>query len=125
MAETRKLELPVLGMSCAACATAVERTLTKKAAGVIKANVNIATETADIEYDPTQTDPQALAAAGRHSLDVFRTGLFLSWGMTVALRLAAGAWWLDPTLTLAGVAILLGQGMLIERRRLVPALVPR
>ena len=68
---------------------------------------------------------QALAAAGRHSLDVFRTGLFLSWGMTVALRLAAHAWWLDPTLTLAGVAILLGQGMLIERRRLVPALVPR
>ncbi len=87
MAETRKLELPVLGMSCAACATAVERTLTKKAAGVIKANVNIATETADIEYDPTQTDPQALAAAVEKAgyklvLPATRTAEFPVVGMT-------------------------------------------
>ncbi|MCA1990173.1 MAG: heavy metal translocating P-type ATPase, partial [Desulfarculus sp.] len=89
MAETRKLELPVLGMSCAACATAVERTLTKKAPGVIKANVNIATETADIEYDPAQTDPQALAAAVEKAgyklvLPATKTADFPVLGMTCA-----------------------------------------
>lgn len=69
---------------------------------------------------------QAMAAAGRHSLDVFRTGLFLSWGVTVAFRLAPGAWWVDPVLTLAGIAILLGQGLLTDRRRLPQAaLAPR
>ncbi|MBW6396281.1 OpgC domain-containing protein [Roseomonas sp. HJA6] len=68
---------------------------------------------------------QLMAAAGRHSLDVFRTGLFLAWGVTVAFRLAPGAWWLDPVLTLLGVGILLAQGVLTERRRLPPALVAR
>lgn len=68
---------------------------------------------------------QAMAAAGRHSLDVFRTGLFLAWGVTVAFRLVPAAWWLDPGLTLAGIAILLGQALLMERRRMVPALVSR
>lgn len=68
---------------------------------------------------------QLMAAAGRHSLDIFRTGLFLAWGVTVAFRLAPGAWWLDPTLTLLGIAILLAQGVLTERRRLTPALVAR
>jgi len=83
------LELPVLGMSCAACATAVERTLTKKAPGVIKANVNIATETAAIEYDPAQTDPQALATAVDKAgytlvLPATRTAEFPVVGMTCA-----------------------------------------
>jgi hypothetical protein len=68
---------------------------------------------------------QAMAAGGRHSLDVFRTGLFLAWGVTVAFRLAPAAWWLDPLLTLAGLGILLGQGVLMDRRRLAPALAAR
>lgn len=68
---------------------------------------------------------QAMAAAGRNSLDIFRTGLFLSWGVTVAFRLAPGAWWLDPALTLAGIGILLAQGLLTERRRMTPALAAR
>ncbi len=68
---------------------------------------------------------QAMAAAGRHSLDVFRTGLFLAWGVTVAFRLAADAWWLDPVLTLTGIGILLGQALLMDRRRITPVLVPR
>lgn len=68
---------------------------------------------------------QAMAAAGRHSLDVFRTGLFLAWGFTVAYRLMPGAWWVDPVLTLLGIGILLGQGLLVDRRRMTPVLVPR
>jgi hypothetical protein len=69
---------------------------------------------------------QAMAAAGRHSLDVFRTGLFLAWGVTVAFRLAPGAWWLDPLLTVLGIGILLVQGLLTDRRRVAPmALAPR
>ncbi|WP_198372107.1 OpgC family protein [Roseomonas rosulenta] len=65
--------------------------------------------------------PQALAAVGRHSLDVFCIGLFLSWSVTAALRLNPGAWWLDPLLTLAGIGALVGFALLRERRRLSPA----
>ena len=49
-----------------------------------------------------------LAAAGRHSLQVFCLGLFLSWGVTAAFRLWPWAvWWLDPVLMALGCAILL------------------
>lgn len=68
--------------------------------------------------------PQALAAVGRHSLDVFCVGLFLSWLATAALRLSPGAWWLDPVLTLAGIAVLVGFALQRERRRLSPAAAP-
>ena len=59
----KHLELPVVGMTCARCAAAVERTLTKKVPGVSQAQVNVATETASIDFDPEQTDPQAMAQA--------------------------------------------------------------
>ncbi len=66
--------------------------------------------------------PRALAAVGRHSLDVFCIGLFLSWMASVALRLHPAEWWLDPVLTLGGVAVLAGFALMRERRRrLVPA----
>ena len=45
-----KIEMKVGGMSCAACAKAVER-VTKKLDGVKESNVNIATEKAVISYD--------------------------------------------------------------------------
>lgn len=67
--------------------------------------------------------PQALAAVGRHSLDVFCIGLFLSWIVTAGLRLYPDAAWLDPVLTLAGIAVLVGFALAAERRRLVPAAV--
>ena len=50
---TKSLELKIGGMTCAACAKAVER-LTKKLDGVEKSNVNIATEKASIEYDSSK-----------------------------------------------------------------------
>ena len=41
---TAKIELPITGMSCANCATNIERALTKKTTGVVTACVNFATE---------------------------------------------------------------------------------
>lgn len=52
--------LKIGGMSCAACSAAVENAL-KNAEGVLWANVNIATEKASIEFDPTKVDRDELA----------------------------------------------------------------
>lgn len=53
---------PILGMSCAACAARVDKTLNKQP-GVCQAAVNYATATATVEYDATQTSPEALQHA--------------------------------------------------------------
>jgi len=45
-----KVELSITGMTCAACATRIEKGL-NKLPGVLKANVNLALETASVEYD--------------------------------------------------------------------------
>jgi len=57
-----RLVLPVSGMSCAACAGRVERSLAG-VPGVASANVNLAAEQVAIGYDPGATGPGALAAA--------------------------------------------------------------
>ena len=49
--ENRNVDLKIEGMSCAACAKAVERVV-KKLDGVVAINVNIATDKASIEYNP-------------------------------------------------------------------------
>ncbi len=46
------LELPITGMTCANCASTVERTLNKKLPGILEANVNFATEKATVKYIP-------------------------------------------------------------------------
>jgi Cu+-exporting ATPase len=46
-----RIDLPVSGMTCAACARTIERKLSKTP-GVERARVNLATETATVEYDP-------------------------------------------------------------------------
>jgi len=48
-----RVDLPVSGMTCAACARAIERTLTNTP-GVERAHVNFATSTATVEYDPVR-----------------------------------------------------------------------
>ncbi|MDX2076217.1 MAG: heavy metal translocating P-type ATPase [bacterium] len=53
------IELPITGMTCAACARNVERALSKTE-GVSVANVNIATERASITFDPTLVDMTGL-----------------------------------------------------------------
>ena len=58
----RQETFPILGMSCAACATRVDKTLNKQP-GVCQASVNYAAATALVEYDPAQTSPEALQHA--------------------------------------------------------------
>ncbi|MFA4965016.1 MAG: heavy metal translocating P-type ATPase [Thermoleophilia bacterium] len=56
--------LPVLGMTCASCVSRVERAL-RKPPGVLKAEVNLATERATVTYIPGQASRDDLAAAVR------------------------------------------------------------
>ncbi|HEX6750030.1 MAG TPA: heavy metal translocating P-type ATPase [Longimicrobium sp.] len=49
-----RIDLPITGMSCAACARRIETGLAK-APGVRRAGVNLATSRATVEYDPEQT----------------------------------------------------------------------
>ena len=54
-----RIDLPITGMTCAACASRIERTLTRTP-GVHKAGVNYATARATVEFDPTVTDVRRL-----------------------------------------------------------------
>jgi Cu+-exporting ATPase len=51
MAEKRTAELKVTGMVCAACTAAIEKAL-KNLDGVSRAEINLGTEMASVEYDP-------------------------------------------------------------------------
>lgn len=53
---------PVLDMSCAACATRVEKTLNRQP-GVYHAQVNYAAATATVEYNPLECTPETLKEA--------------------------------------------------------------
>ncbi len=57
-----RIDLPITGMSCAACARRVEKALASQP-GVRKAGVNFATGRATVEYDPAQTGLRPLMAA--------------------------------------------------------------
>ncbi len=50
-----RVDLPITGMTCAACVKRIERSLSK-VSGVQKADVNLATERATIEYNPAVTN---------------------------------------------------------------------
>lgn len=60
--QAERVDLPITGMTCAACAARIEKSL-NKADGVRKATVNLATSRATIEYDPSTTGIRQLAAA--------------------------------------------------------------
>jgi P-type Cu+ transporter len=53
MSETKQLTLPITGMTCANCVATVERNL-KKLDGVNKAVVNLSSERATVDYEPTK-----------------------------------------------------------------------
>lgn len=57
-----KTTLAITGMTCAACATRIEKGL-KKVGGVINANVNLASEKANVEYVPGNANIDQLLAA--------------------------------------------------------------
>ena len=55
--ERAHLQLAIEGMTCQACASRIEKVLNKKPA-VCEVSVNFAGETANVDYDPTQTTPE-------------------------------------------------------------------
>jgi Cu+-exporting ATPase len=66
MSKETQLTLPVLGMTCANCATTVERNA-KKEAGVTEAAVNLASERVTVVFDPSLTKPQAVIDRIEHA----------------------------------------------------------
>ncbi|MBI5938503.1 MAG: copper-translocating P-type ATPase [Betaproteobacteria bacterium] len=80
-AEKKVLELPIAGMTCAACSTRLENNLNKLAG--VSAAVNLPMERARVEYDPSQTDAEAIVAqvaktgfaVAPQSLDLRLTGM--------------------------------------------------
>jgi len=60
---THTVDLPVTGMTCAACAARIEKTLNRLPG--VDATVNFATEKAQINYSPGSVDIAGLAAAVR------------------------------------------------------------
>lgn len=61
-----RIELPVGGMTCAACQAHVEKSL-RATAGVTSASVNLVTRSALVDFDPKLTAPKALVEAVRAS----------------------------------------------------------
>lgn len=59
-----KVNIPVTGMSCAACQSRIQSTL-QKTPGVIDATVNLMTGTAAVEFDPAATNAAALVESIR------------------------------------------------------------
>ena len=53
---------PVVGMSCAACAARVNKILSKQH-GVVEANVNYATATVQVTFDPRECSPEVMRRA--------------------------------------------------------------
>src|ERR1700704_5620688 len=56
-----RIELPIGGMTCAACASRIERKLNRLEG--VAASVNYATETATVEFDPARVSPEVLVDA--------------------------------------------------------------
>src|SRR5215468_12613184 len=59
---TDQIDFPVTGMTCASCVNRVQKAL-KKVPGVLDATVNLATEQAQVSYDPALAAPALLQAA--------------------------------------------------------------
>ncbi len=79
-----RLDLPLEGMTCAACAARIEKTL-NKLPGVV-ANVNFAAESARVTLEPAQSSPAAVVEAIRRSgyAVPVQTVEFQIYGMTCA-----------------------------------------
>ncbi|WP_312098653.1 heavy metal translocating P-type ATPase [Niallia sp.] len=60
-ADTEYITLSITGMTCAACASRIEKNMSK-VPGVHKANVNLATEKASIVFDPSKATVEELIA---------------------------------------------------------------
>lgn len=71
----KKVTIPIEGMTCASCASRIEKVV-GKLDGVQSVNVNLATENANIEYDPQRTRlsliKQTIEKAGYKALNIER-----------------------------------------------------
>lgn len=82
--EEQRCDLPITGMTCAACASRIERQL-KKAPGVKEANVNFATSRATVTYDPQATGiPNIIGTVEDAGYGIAGTAQELSDGMDTA-----------------------------------------
>lgn len=61
---SERIDMPITGMTCSACANRIERTLSKQP-GVKEAAVNFATERATVTFDPSLTNTDALVESVR------------------------------------------------------------
>ncbi|HYN81376.1 MAG TPA: heavy metal translocating P-type ATPase [Gemmatimonadaceae bacterium] len=73
--DSARVDLPITGMTCASCASRVEKSLAGSP-GVRKAGVNLATARATVEYDPAATGVRnlvrAVEDAGYGTAETFR-----------------------------------------------------
>lgn len=73
-AAPERVELSIVGMTCANCSRAVERALTRRVPGVLEATVNLAADSASVRFDPSvatvEAMVQAVADAGYRALPV-------------------------------------------------------
>ena len=79
------LDLGITGMTCATCSNRIEKALGKKN-GIIKGSVNLATEEAKVEFDPTKITTAEIAQTIKNTgFDVVTSNIELSiTGMTCA-----------------------------------------
>jgi Cu+-exporting ATPase len=61
-----KIDIPVSGMTCAACQASVQKALQRQP-GVVDASVNLMMQNAAVTYDPAATSPEALVEAIRET----------------------------------------------------------
>jgi len=98
--ETRRLDLPIEGMTCASCAVRIEKKLNQLDG--VSASVNFAMETASVEFDPGRTAPGELVGAVEAA--GYRAGLpSPDPGRDTAVRLAVSAALSLPLVLLAMV----------------------
>ena len=70
MTELKNVTMPVTGMTCANCATTIERNV-RKLAGVNLANVNLASEKLTVAFDPSGS---MVASGGKdHSVQIWKS----------------------------------------------------
>src|SRR3972149_5926267 len=62
--EKKRIALPITGMTCVSCVAHVTQAL-EEVPGVTSAQVNLASEQAAVEYDPSRTSPREMEKAVR------------------------------------------------------------
>jgi Cu+-exporting ATPase len=100
-----RVDLALDGMTCAACATRIERKLNKLDG--VEATVNFATEQAAVRYDPARVGVAdligAVEAAGYHALPAAEAGEAEDRAAAIRLRLVVAATLTVPVVALAMV----------------------